>query len=149
MRYLPSKLFLQARLKPHYKKPFIWGRVCTTTVALLASFRISKFTGAFLSKAKTGEYQFENLQKKKPTSKQEASDARSSIQIVILLSSSLLAGASTALFLTDEVKMQNNDLANIPLVKGRSLRTSQFFSEQTMGSTELQLWCMLKYERNQ
>jgi hypothetical protein len=105
-------------LKPHYK-PFIWG-VCTT-VALFASFRISKFTGA-LSKAKTGAYQFENLQKKP---KQQASDALS-IPIDILLS--LLVGASTALFLTDEVKMQN-DLANIPLVKGRSLVSEELCSD--------------------
>jgi hypothetical protein len=78
-----------------------------------------------LSKAKTGAYLFENLQKKKP--KQQASDALS-IPIDILLSS-LLVGASTALFLTDEVKMQKNDLANIPLVKGRSLVSEELCSD--------------------
>jgi hypothetical protein len=74
------------------------------------------------------------------TSKQRVSDALS-IPIDILLSS-LLVGASTALFLTDEVKMQKNDLANIPLVKGRSLVSEELCSDFIREYNRLpkQLW---------
>ena len=89
-------------------------------MTLFASFRVSKFTGS-LRKTTSGAYQFEKLHGKKVEGgnkpKQTLSNALS-IPIDILLS--LLVGSSAALFLTDEVKMRN-DLANIPLVEGRSL----------------------------
>lgn len=111
------------RLKPHYKT-LIWG-ICTAGT-LFASFRISKFAGS-LSRTKSGAYQFEKLNNLQGQSKpqQKLSDALS-IPIDIFLS--LLVGASASLFLTDEVKMQN-DLADIPLVKGRSLVSDELCTD--------------------
>ena len=107
------------RLKPHFK-PFIWG--IGTTVALFATFRISKNTGS-LRKGSKG-YQFDNLQKSK-TRKEKLSDA-TSIPTDILLS--MIVGVSSALFLTDEEKIKD-DLSQMPLVQGRSLVSEELCTD--------------------
>lgn len=87
-------------------------------MTMFASFRISKYTGK-LGRTRTGGYNFEKLSKIEGRKKSDQ-NLSSALSLPIDLFLSLLVGASASLFLTDEVKMQN-DLASVPLVAGRSL----------------------------
>lgn len=105
------------RLSPHYR-PFVLG--VGTAITLFATFRISKYTGS-LRKSATGGYTFENLNRKR--TKNDALSDLTSLPLDIFLS--LTMGTSAALFLTDEKKLKE-DLAQIPLVSGRSLVAQEF-----------------------
>jgi len=126
-------------LKPHFQ-PFVWG--IGTTLALFASFRISKFTGALKMSKTGGGYEFKNLKKgsslKQREPEQQLSDAFSIPADIFL---SLIVGASAAVFLTDITRIEQ-DLAAIPLVKGRSLVAEELCTDfiKEYNNLPMDLW---------